>query len=85
MQGTAYGLMTCFYNVALIVMPMVYGKIQVATEDDEYFGYYWVGISIIFIMGCSGTTLLVMTILSKTKYNNALDRPVDIDLPNSSE
>ena len=51
------------------------GKIQVHTADDKYHGYYWVGIAYLVLMGFNGITLLIMTIVSKTKYNNQIDNP----------
>ena len=44
--NSAYGLITCAYNIGLIVIPMLTGYIYDATNSetlDTKHGYYYVG------------------------------------------
>jgi len=65
MQATAYGLVVCGYNFALIVVPVIMGKIHDLTLGDDYYGYYWVGVAFLFLMLLS-TVLVTMLRVSKS-------------------
>ncbi len=64
-HGTAYGLMSCVQNFSLVVSPMLIGFIHDRTEDDYYFGYFWVGV---FYMGMGACSFLLLCCIIKYDY-----------------
>ena len=75
MQGTAYGIMVSLYNAGLILLPLIISYILEQTEDDEYFGYFWVGIFFIAQSGFSFLCLLVIMYVDRTSFGNSLSQP----------
>ncbi len=63
----------CGLNTGYIFFPMIVGYIHDATVEDEYFGYFWVGIFYLFCMTCNFITWCFLTYISKTKYKDILN------------
>ena len=74
MQSTAYGIMVSFYNTGLTAFPILIGYIQDQTYDEEYKGYYWVGVFFLGEIGFSFLVLLVIMYVDKTRFGNSLSK-----------
>ena len=64
--------MVCSYNIALILVPAVVGYIRDLTENDDKFGYYWVGIFYLFLMTLSMAVLTTLIKVSEKKFDGVL-------------
>ena len=53
---------------------MIVGVIHDKTIDDDYFGYFWVGIFYLFMIFGSGVVFTIIVYISKTRIDNILSQ-----------
>jgi MFS family permease len=74
LQGTAYGLVTCTYNITLILIPTIVGYIIQLTHNDSYYGFFWPGIFFFGMIFLSFTVILLLIYFDRKKFGKILNK-----------
>lgn len=67
--------MVSLYNLALILLPLLISHIYDYTYDEEFFGYYWVGIFFLGEITFSFIVLLIIMFVDNRSFGNCLSQP----------